>query len=236
MANQWFRFKQFKINQDRTAMKVGTDGVLLGAWANFSASGHVLDVGTGTGLIAIMAAQRTKTAIIEAVEIDEDAYRQAQENVAACKWSQRIKLYRGDFKIFAQSCKQHFDHIASNPPFYNSTRKPDGASRALARHDETLSLEDILRGCASLLEPNGRISLILPVQLESELEYVIRNYGLFLSALTYVKPTPTKPPHRILVELAYHEKDYIPNELIIEAFGRHQYSETYRQLTDPFYL
>lgn len=236
MANQWFRFKQFTINQDRTAMKVGTDGVLIGAWANVADSSKILDVGTGTGLIAIMAAQRNATASIDAIEVDSGAFNQAKENVQACAWSERINLHLIDFRSFSQNCAQRFDHIITNPPFYNSTLKPTQKERAVARHDESLDLSTIIKGAAALLYDRGRLSMILPASIFPDLKMIAHTNGFFISALTYVKPTPSKPPHRILVELNQTKTEYKVNEMIIEEFGRHQYSDAYKQLTRPFYL
>ncbi|WP_462279690.1 tRNA1(Val) (adenine(37)-N6)-methyltransferase [Salinivirga cyanobacteriivorans] len=236
MANQWFRFKQFTINQDRTAMKVGTDGVLVGAWANLSDSSKILDVGTGTGLIAIMAAQRNATASIDAIEVDNEAFNQAKENVQACAWSERINLHLIDFSSFCENSTQRFDHIIINPPFYNSTLKPGQKKRAVARHNESLGLSEIIEGAAALLYESGRLSMILPAATFPDLKTIAQKNGFFVSALTYVKPTPSKAPHRILVELNQTKILYQANELIIEEFGRHQYSDAYKQLTESFYL
>lgn len=236
MANQWFRFKQFTIKQDRTAMKVGTDGVLLGAWANFSVSKSIFDVGSGTGLIAIMAAQRNQQAIIHGVEISEDAYSQAKDNVNMCPWKDRIEMHHADFFDFAKQTQLKFDHIVSNPPFYNTTLAPDDVCRAIARHSHSLSLAEFVTFSGSLLRKPGLISFILPAELLPGVRSCAVDNDLCISRLMYVKPIPSKRPHRILIELSNTYSKCDTNELIIEEFGRHQYSDLYKNLTRDFYL
>ena len=158
MANDYFQFKQFTIRQEKCAMKVGTDGVLLGAWADVTQARRLLDIGTGTGLIAIMAAQRNPELIIDAIEIDPAAFEQARENANNTPWRERIHIFQGKVQTFAPAYK--YDTIVCNPPFFiNSTKNP-ALNRTLARHCETLSHEDILQVSYHLLLPEGKLCVI----------------------------------------------------------------------------
>ena len=151
MANDYFQFKQFTIRQEKCAMKVGTDGVLLGSWADLTHARRLLDIGTGTGLMAIMAAQRNLELIIDAIEIDPAAFEQARENANNSPWRERIHLFQGEVQAFTPTYK--YDIIICNPPFFiNSTKNPE-LNRTLARHCETLSHEDILQVSDNLLLP-----------------------------------------------------------------------------------
>ena len=170
MSNSYFKFKQFTIYQkDNCAMKVGTDGALLGAWCSFPQKGMILDIGCGTGLISIMAAQRTE-ALVDGVEIDQNAYKQAQENVALTPWKNRINLYFNDFNLFAQNTTTQYDYIVSNPPFFKYSLSPS-TSRNNARHTISLNYETLFSKSTNLLKPKGKIAIIFPYELE--------NYYLF---------------------------------------------------------
>jgi len=233
MANDYFQFKKFTIRQDKCAMKVGTDGVLLGAWANLDHTQRLLDIGTGTGLIAIMAAQRNPEVVADAIEIDPQAFGQARENVRNCPWRERIRLFQGQVQTFFPGYQ--YDSIVCNPPFFiNSTKTPE-LTRTLARHCETLSHADILQVSDQLLLPEGRLCVILPIV---EADHFIKSAltkKWFINKLTNVCPTPAKPPKRKLIELSKIETPYIEDSVIIEI-ERHVYHETYIKLTQDFYL
>ncbi len=232
--NDYFQFKQFLIRQGQTAMKVGTDGVLLGAWAEVGNASSILDIGTGTGLLALMAAQRNPEARIEAVEIDGDACRQACQNITSSPWHDRIKLHH--LSIFDFHPPDRFDCLLCNPPFFlHSTPTPD-PSRTMARHCCEFTHTDLLSLAPRLLTPQGKLNLILPV---TEAENLIRQapqYSLCLSRITKVRPTPQKAPKRYLLEFSFpHSVSPASDELIIE-YSRHHYSPEYQKLTDDFYL
>jgi tRNA1Val (adenine37-N6)-methyltransferase len=165
MANQWFKFKKFIIQQDKCAMKVGTDGVILGAWTSLNGIHSILDIGTGTGLLALMLAQRSSLVQIDAVELDADASSQAMQNVAESNFNAQIEVENQDFNVYSKNCLKKYDLILSNPPFFKDSLKPDDQGRKLARHNETLSLNQILIGAEKLLTDKGRLSLILPAEL-----------------------------------------------------------------------
>jgi tRNA1Val (adenine37-N6)-methyltransferase len=216
-------------------MKVGTDGVLLGAWTTTDEAENILDVGTGTGLIAIMMAQRS-SAKVDAVELETAAFRQALGNVEKCKWKDRIQVYNQSFQEFAKTCKQKYDLIITNPPYFsNALRNPD-QKRTNARHDKSLNVEAILYGSQKLLSDNGRLNLILPSQEKYRLLQISKEHKLFCTRITHVKPLPSKEPKRILLEISRKEKPLNENYLVIENNKRHHFTEEYKELTKEFYL
>lgn len=234
MANNYFRFKGFTVVQDKCAMKVSTDGVLLGAWADLHSANHVLDIGTGTGLIALMAAQQS-SAKIHAIDVNKAACQQASENVMNSKWHQRITVQHVSLQNFSKE-KRSFDAIISNPPFFKNSWKPAFASRTIARHDNTLPFNELLHGVDRLLQPHGKFFVILPIDRVNDLLHECNSKKLYCTKRLDVKPTPEKPVKRTLLQMEYRR---IPQEygiLIIEQNGRHQYSEAYKQLTGNFYL
>jgi tRNA1Val (adenine37-N6)-methyltransferase len=230
-----FRFKQFTVYQNKTAMKVGTDGVLLGAWADISNTSNILDVGTGTGLIALMLAQRS-TARISAVEIDEDATNQARENFVKSPWNQRIELFYQSFSDFANQSVQKFDLIVSNPPYFSNSLKNPDSKRTLARHNDSLNLKDLLATAREICNSDGKICLILPVDSEKELYQVAENCQLYINEKVYVKPSPAKNPKRILIKVSQTKAVTQISEMNIETDVRHYYSDEYIDLTKDFYL
>lgn len=231
--NNYFQFKQFLIRQEETAMKVGTDGVLLGAWAEVESASSILDIGTGTGLIALMSAQRNPHAFIEAVEIDESAYRQACENVANSPWKERIRLIH--LSIFDFQPGHLFDCILCNPPFFKSSTPAPQKNRTLARHCYDFSHQELLHVCSRLLTGTGRCHLILPVLEAEQLLFEAPACHLFCQKITKVRPTPQKAAKRYLLTFGKTESPVQYEELIIE-YARHQYSPEYRKLTSDFYL
>lgn len=214
-------------------MKVGTDGVLLGAWAS-TTEDRILDIGTGTGLIAIMLAQRTKTALIEAVEVEEEAYHQAKDNIENCNWSNRIKAHHCSIQNFDTTSK--YNLIISNPPFFVASTKAPNKERNTARHTDNLSFDDLIKTVIQLLKPDGIFSLILPtVEAEKFIQLAVHQ-KLYLNKKCIVKPNPTKPSKRTLMEFSFLQKETMETELIIETETRHQYTKEYISLTKDFYL
>lgn len=216
-------------------MKVGTDGTLLGAWADVPAQGRILDIGTGTGLIAIMAAQRSSEAHITAIDIDEDCISQARENVKATQWSKRIEVLHTSLQEF--SAAEPFDVIISNPPYFvDSLLSPD-AARSTARHTETLPFDDLSQGVQRLLAPDGHFALILPPP-EMERFLSVSRGRLFLTRRCEVWTTPASGARRIMAQLSLQPPITPPQseKLIIEDHGPQGYSEEYRSLTRDFYL
>ncbi|MCH4896180.1 methyltransferase domain-containing protein [Marinilabiliaceae bacterium JC040] len=234
MANTYFKFKQFTIQQDQSGMKVGTDGVLLGAWANINNSENILDIGTGTGLIAIMCAQRNNSAKIDAIEIDTDTYNQAVYNINECKWSKRISIYNISLQNF--STKKNYDCIISNPPFFNNSTKNQTKKKCLARHTDSLKFSDIISFSINHLSPKGKLCIILPpIEAENFIDEAL-NKNLFLNKIIRIKPNKSKNPKRIMFELSFIEKDIQDDFLTIETDTRHIYTNDYQNLTKDFYL
>ncbi len=237
MPNNYLQFKQFTVKQDLAAMKVGTDGVLLGAWAPAADASTILDVGTGTGLVALMLAQRNSNARITGIEIDEAAYKQATQNAADSPWSERIKIVFGAFQTMLQSTPNQFDLIVSNPPFFINSKIAQSPSRTVARHASELTHEELLIFAKKILTPTGKLSIILPYSGYKLFSDLAQKHGFNETNRLTVFPTPEKTPSRVLAVWGVgNEKGLILEEMILEINGRHKYSDAYINLTKPFYL
>jgi tRNA1Val (adenine37-N6)-methyltransferase len=234
--NNYFQFKQFLIVQERSAMKVGMDGVLLGAWANVSGAKRILDIGTGTGLIALMMAQRNAEANIDAIEIEQEAFHEALFNVKQTPWSNRISVECCQFQEFARKTGLKYDLIISNPPYFGNGLKVPDENRAQARHSDSLPLDVLISGAVKLLNSSGKIALVLPFESLQELMQLTSLNDLFVSRLCLVKPNPQKPIFRILVELTNSEREAQEENLMIEFEKHFDYTPEYRELTRDFYL
>lgn len=234
MSNPYFRFKQFTIYQDRTAMKISTDGIVLGACCEFGKAKKVLDVGTGTGLLSLMAAQKSQ-ADITAVEINQDAYNQAIENVEKSKFASRIKVVNGDFiKLFSDSA-EHFDYIVSNPPFFRNSLKSSSQGRSIARHEDSLPFEKFVPTVARLLTSGGTFSVILP---ESERLYFNRlciANGLHICGKTIVKSFENSDPLRVILHFS---KSFLPmkQEVLVIYSSHNVYTQSFKELVKDFYI
>lgn len=234
IPNPYFRFKQFAIFHDRCAMKVGTDGVLLGAWTKIGGAQRILDIGTGTGLLALMLAQRS-LAQIDAVEIDEEACIQARENVERSPFSNRIAVYQLSIQDYASTCSQRYDLIVSNPPFFDNAYKAIHQARNLARHSDRLDKVDLLQSAQQLLSENGRLAVIYPTEEAEIFHRKAEAFGFFCHRKLYVKPTLNSPIKRAIVELGKNQSEYQETSLTIEA-DRHIYTAEFIALIKDFYL
>ena len=235
MANGYFQFKQFTVRQQHCAMKVGTDGTLLGAWSQASAGPcRVLDVGTGTGLIALMMAQRYPEAEFIAIDIDEKAVFQAQENVSASPFADRIKVLEADVQTFEDSVK--FDSIVCNPPFFEDSLVCPDPQRAEARHTVSLGYRQLMESAFRLLKEDGRFSVIIPADCRSRLESEAHLRGFFISRLCSVQTTPKKAPKRYMIEFVKQTVNEIDiTNGILESSPQIR-SDWYRELTQDFYI
>lgn len=233
MPNPFFSFKQFTIRHDRCAMKVGTDGVLLGAWTDIRQARHILDIGTGTGLIALMLAQRQSEATVTAIDIDAEAVSQAQENIQESPWKERVTAVWQDIKRYRPQTL--FDTIVSNPPYFIDSLKCPDNQRNTARHTDTLDMHALLYQVSQLLTTDGHFSIVLPFEQTDALVKTAERVGLYPSRHTAVITRPGLAPKRTLMEFARKKEAFQTDELVIEL-ERHIYSEEYIALTKDFYL
>jgi tRNA1Val (adenine37-N6)-methyltransferase len=234
MSNSYFRFKQFTINQDKCAFKVGTDGVLLGACADVFGKKKILDIGTGTGLIALILAQRSDAEIV-AIESDYSSFIQATENVRQSRWSNRIKVENSLLQNYVPA-NTRFDLIVSNPPYFiDSLKNPDPA-KSKARHNDSLTHSDILKAADTLLNKDGLLQLILPYVEGNIFIAEAQGYGFYCGSILKIRPTQSAEIRRLI--LGFGRKMGKPAEqfLTIEKGKRHEFTDDYISLTKDFYL
>lgn len=248
MSNKAFQFKEFKVEQDRCAMKIGTDGVLLGAWTSLAHQpDSILDIGTGTGVIALMLAQRSPAQLIDALEIDENAYEQSVANFEASDWSDRLFCYHAAFDEFVEEMQEEEQYklIVSNPPFHEpksplpsvSTQKEEKItlSRKTARFYDALPFSELLEGVSKLLHPEGEFSTVIPYSEEDNFIKLAAEQALFPKEITRVKGTATSALKRSLLSFSFQNIQPEEDELIIEI-SRHNYTPEYKALVKDFYL
>jgi tRNA1Val (adenine37-N6)-methyltransferase len=233
MANTYFSFKQFSIYQDKAAFKVGTDGVLLGASASISGARRILDIGTGTGLIALMLAQRCDAEII-AIEPDYDSYIQCCENVTRSQWRGRITVEHTRLQNFQPA--KRFDLVVSNPPFFTGSLKNPDPRKSDSRHNDTLSNDELLKAASRLITDDGRLEVIMPYTEGNILIADANMYGFYCNDILKIKPLPTSEIRRMI--LTFSKQRLIPGEkfLTIEHGRRHEFTAEYINLTKEFYL
>lgn len=218
-------------------MKVGTDGVLLGAWADATEAANILDIGTGTGLIAIMLAQRATQANIHAVEIDEEASAQATENMQHSPWADRLTCINTSIQDFAKQSRQRYDLIVSNPPFFSGGTFSNSQDKNSVRHTIKLPHGDLLAAVRSLLAPTGKFCMILPQMEGLRFREMANNYGIFCSKMVEVLPKLGKPIERLLLQFELHVKPIEKSQLVIhEGDGANDWTVDYRKLTGAYYL
>jgi tRNA1Val (adenine37-N6)-methyltransferase len=222
-------------------MKIGTDGVLLGAWTPLINNPYnVLDIGAGTGILSLMLAQRSNAApnnvgIIDAIEIDEDAYEQCVENFEASPWGDKLFCFHAGLDEFVDEPEDEYDLIISNPPFYTDDYKTDNTSRDLARFEDALPFEELIEAAALLLSDNGIFSVIIPYKEEEQFVSMCKELDLFPLKITRVKGTPISEIKRSLLAFCRIEQTPLIDELVIEI-SRHNYTPEYIELTKEFYL
>jgi tRNA1Val (adenine37-N6)-methyltransferase len=223
MSNPYFKFKQFTVYHDKCAMKVGIDAVLLGAWTPIENSLKILDIGTGSGLIALMLAQ-------------QNAVLQATENVKNSLWDERIKIFEDSIQSFAKISSERFDLIVSNPPYFVNSLKTPFENRNIARHTNRLTHEELIEDSIKLLNPKGRICIILPVVEGLKCIEFAEKAGLFCSKQIIVFPKPGVDAKRLLLEFKSVKSEKNRDELTIESMVRNQYSPEFSALVKDFYL
>jgi len=234
MANNHFTFKQFTIRQDKSAFKVGTDGVLLGAVADIAGVKKILDIGSGTGLIALMLAQRCD-AMIVALEPDEGSFRQCCENINSSSWSSRIKAEHTSLRNYLPGDVK-FDLIVTNPPYFADSLKNLDPRKSSARHNDSLPSDEILTGAGRLLEENGRFQIILPYAEGNIFIAEANGYGFFCNSILKIRPLPASDIRRLILTFSRKRSKASEKFLTIERGARHNYTEEYINITKEFYL
>lgn len=232
-----FQFKQFSIQQDKTAMKIGTDGVLLGAWCPVDNNPFlVLDIGAGTGILSLMLAQRTNAEQIDAIEIDENAYEQCVDNFEASPWGDRLFCFHAGLGEFVDDPEDEYDLIISNPPFYSENFKTNNDSRDLARFQDALPFEELVEATSLLLSENGIFAVIIPFKEEARFIDLCAQAGLFPVKATRVKGSHTTPIVRSLLAFKRYELAVLEADELVIEINRHEYTDAYIDLTKDFYL
>ena len=240
MANSYFQFKQFTVNQDQCAMKVCTDSCIFGAWLNqqlndsYGIVNKVIDIGAGTGLLSLMLAQDHKEIVIDAVEIEEAAFLQAKNNISKSPFSNQIKIIHTSLQSFVPSYK--YDLIISNPPFYANDLKSPTEIKNAAKHDSTLTLTQLLDFMQRQLTENGTGALLLPYHRLIEAKILIEEAGLFLQKLVSIKQTPNHDFFRCIIMFSRKEKNEIEAQQFSIKNEKNAYSEECIELLQPFYL
>ena len=260
-SNPYFQFKQFTVFHDRCAMKVGTDGTVLGAWVDLEGARQILDIGTGTGLIALMLAQRSQavnsvarshlnamsapidSVTIDAVELDAAACLQAQENVRRSPWADRIYVHHDSIQDYVSRCSQTYDLVVSNPPFFENVSKAQSEARTLARHTDSLSPTDLLQSAAQLLNATGRLAAIYPCEAAQRFQEQAEAAGFWCSRKLAIKPTLAGATKRIAMEFSKskipNRQDEVPQclqEKIAIEVAPNQYTPEFIALIRDFYL
>ena len=232
-----FSFKQFSVQQEKSAMKVGTDGVLLGAWTPIENNPKsVLDIGTGTGIIALMLAQRCEAEQIDAIEIDESAYEQAVENFENSPWGDRLFCFHAELDEFVDDPEDEYDLIVSNPPFFSEDFRSANEQRDLARFQEAMPFEELVEAADLLLSENGIFSVIIPFNEEDRFIELCAEVELYPIKVTRVKGAPNTKIVRSLLAFKRYELSVLTSDELVIEISRHEYTPEYISITKDFYL
>ncbi len=232
-----FSFKQFSVSQQKSAMKIGTDAVLLGAWCPIDNNPKsILDIGAGTGILSLMLAQRTNAKQIDAIEIEENAYEECVENFENAPWSDRLFCFHAGLDEFVDDPEQEYDIIISNPPFYSEDYKTQNLTRDLARFQNALPFDELVEAADLLLSENGIFAVVIPYKEETHFIDLCAEVDLYPIKVTRVSGSHTSPIIRSLLAFKRFELSILTaNELVVEI-NRHEYTDDYINLTKDFYL
>lgn len=231
-----FKFKQFTIEQDRCAMKIGTDGVLLGAWVSVKNKPFsILDIGAGTGIIALQLAQRSNAEMVDAIEIDENAYEQCVDNFENSPWGDRLFCYHASLEEFVEEIEEKYDIIISNPPFYSEDYKTSNESRDVARFNDALPFDELIESASQLLSDEGIFAVIIPWKEEESFIKMASKVNLFPQRICRVRGNENSEEKRTMLEFSFEKVSTKIENLTIETF-RHNYTEEYKNLVQDFYL
>jgi len=236
MANPWFRFKQFTVQQSQAAFKVGTDACLLGAWVNVEKAQHILDIGTGTGLIALMLAQRNAEAMVTGLEIDQKSAAEARLNFEHSPWNDRLGMIHASLEEFSNSSAVRFDHIVSNPPYFVNSTPNSNSRKDRTRHQSHLPLEHLFQSAYTLATDSAQLSLVLPSDQYTIICETAKRASWFLMKEAFVKPLPEKPHNRVLLTFSKTSVDNRKSEYITLYKEQRIYSDEVTAMLRPFYL
>jgi tRNA1Val (adenine37-N6)-methyltransferase len=236
MANSYFSFKQFTVRQEKAAFRVTTDSVLLGAWADLSGAERIIDIGTGTGVLALMAAQRSE-AHITALEPDIPSFEEARTNVGSSPWASKISLINCSVQDFVPESGVLFDTVIINPPFFRKSLPNPDLRKANARHDLSLKPQELLLAADRLLAREGKLQLVLPLTEGMLFMKTAENHGFSCRRILRVRPNPAAAVRRVLLTLGRGKSGNAEDSILfIENGARHDYSDQYIALTKEFYL
>lgn len=236
MEHGMFRFKQFFIRQEFTSHKVGTDSVMLGSWVQASNPVNILDIGTGTGLLALMLAQRFYSAVIDAVELDKEAFIEASINFSYSPWSERLNAIHADFNDWNPDDNKKYDLIISNPPYFHQSLKPPSIKKSLARHQDSLDILKLITRSISLLSNRGVISLILPLTSYDKVkQYLLSETNYAFKRCCRISGTASKKPNIIMISIAKQPPSLIHESITIRQADTQEYTTAYLTLTEAFY-
>jgi tRNA1Val (adenine37-N6)-methyltransferase len=236
MPNDTFDFKKFSIKQDKCAMKVGTDAVLLGAWIITNGSKNILDIGTGTGVISLMLAQKSSANIL-AVEIDKQSTEQAKLNVSQSNYFSQIQVENVSIQDLAQKSEKKFDLIVTNPPYFIDSYKSIESNRTIARHSDSLPFEELIDSVIKLLDVKGKFCLILPKNEAGIFRKMAEIKGLYLSKLLRIRTKPDKESEkRHLMQFEFKETEFSESTLVLEENESRNYTQAYKEFTKDYYL
>jgi tRNA1Val (adenine37-N6)-methyltransferase len=234
MSESYFQFRQFIVRQDKCAMKVGTDAVLLGSWVGAREAENILDIGTGTGIIAMMLAQKSK-AQIDAIDICPDSFAQARENAGVSLWAERITVHHISFQDFSVRSTKKYDLIVSNPPFFSDAPKPQTLGRIQSRHTDLLPFSELIAGVKKIISAEGKFCVVLPCREGAAFVDEALRQELFCSSILRVKTKPEKQEKRLLMEFTPQLRNIRESEMVIRS-GDNEFSKEYEEMTREYYL